>query len=56
MAGGADNPDVSVGAEEVLIGRHGNEQVQAEEIAWLKNAISYEFVARRSPTDTFSMV
>lgn len=56
MAGVTDNPVVSVGAKEVLIGRQGNKGVQAEEPALLNDAISNECLVRRSPTDSPSMV
>jgi alanine racemase len=44
-----DVPHVEVGDEVVLIGRQGDEEVTAEELADLSGTINYELLARLSP-------
>jgi alanine racemase len=44
-----DIPGVVVGDEVVLLGRQGDAQVTAEELAELSETINYEFLARISP-------
>ena len=39
-------PDVTVGDEVIIIGRQGNEEITAEEIAKLTNTINYEVITR----------
>jgi alanine racemase len=44
-----DVPEVRVGDDVVLLGRRGDLEVTAEELAELSNTINYEFLARLSP-------
>jgi alanine racemase len=44
-----DIPDVGVGDEVVLLGKQGNSELSAEELAELSDTINYEFLARISP-------
>jgi alanine racemase len=47
-----DVPDARVGDEVVLIGRQGNEEILADEIAANGGTINYEIVCRISPRVT----
>jgi len=44
-----DVPEVSVGDHAVLLGRQGQSEVTAEELAELSGTINYEFLSRLSP-------
>ena len=44
-----DLPDVRVGDEAVLIGRQGEEEISADEVAELQGTISYEILSRIGP-------
>jgi len=50
MADITDIPGVSIGDEVVLIGRQGEDEVSAEELASQSETINYEFLARLSPS------
>jgi alanine racemase len=50
MADVTDIPGVSIGDEVVLIGRQGEDEVSAEELASQSETINYEFLARLSPS------
>lgn len=49
MADVTDLPGVRVGAEAVLIGRQGGEEITADEVAALTGTISYEVLCRVGP-------
>lgn len=49
MADVTDIPGAEIGDEVVLIGRQGDDEVQAEELAVLSDTINYEVLARLSP-------
>jgi alanine racemase len=49
MADATAIPDVSVGDEAVLIGRQGNAEITADEVAELLGTISYEVLCRIGP-------
>jgi alanine racemase len=42
-------PDVRVGDEAVLIGRQGQEEISADEVAEIQGTISYEILCRIGP-------
>jgi alanine racemase len=44
-----DVPDVEVGDEVVLLGRQGDDEITAEELATLSGTINYELLSRLSP-------
>lgn len=49
MVDATDLPDVRVGDEAVLIGRQGEEEISADEVAELQGTISYEILSRIGP-------
>jgi alanine racemase len=49
MVDATDLPEASVGDEAVLIGRQGNEEISADEVAELQGTISYEVLCRIGP-------
>lgn len=49
MVDATDLPDVRVGDEGVLIGRQGDEEISADEVAALQGTISYEILSRIGP-------
>ena len=45
-----DVPQAAVGDQVVLLGRDGDRQISAEELAGLAGTINYEILARLSPS------